>query len=461
VSARTSIIIPCYNYGRFLAESIESALEQTQPALEILVVDDGSTDDSLVVARRYADRGVRVLTQPNRGAIATFNTGIRASRGEYFLVLSADDRLDSRYLERVQPLLDADRGAGYVYTAYRLFGTQHRVLGAPSFSFNRLKLRPYIIATVLMRRAAFDQTDGFSPAMAGGHEDWEFFITLAEKGWFGVALPEVLFQYRKHSDTSRNAVSMTHWLDVHRRIYRDHRPLYRLPLRLYLAEVVLNQQWLRLRAAPRAVARRFGPRPGAATPARVVFMVAARSSVPDRSVLLALRQNGITVDVVMPVHEASGRSAAPTGIIDRLVAPLSSRAPALGWAVSITGMTIRATRLRGGVYHSRGTMALLSAFVAASVNRAALVYEPDTSGRSERRAALPRFARSLLERFLCLRTDVLVLAQGSVAPDRCPLPPLVLDTSAESPVEPNVATASPSVDQLRLTRLYHDLLNLR
>src|SRR5437870_5008653 len=89
-----SIVIPCHNYARYVGEAIESALAQTHQPVEVVVVDDGSTDASKDVVSGYA---VTLLAQPNRGVCAAANAGIRASRGEFVLRLDADDRLVHTY----------------------------------------------------------------------------------------------------------------------------------------------------------------------------------------------------------------------------------------------------------------------------------------------------------------------------------------------------------------------------
>jgi glycosyltransferase involved in cell wall biosynthesis len=95
VNPLVSIIVPCYNAARFVSAALDSALAQTWPACEVIVVDDGSRDESLAVARRYEARGVRVLTQPNRGAAAARNAGLRAAQGTFIQFLDADDLLAS------------------------------------------------------------------------------------------------------------------------------------------------------------------------------------------------------------------------------------------------------------------------------------------------------------------------------------------------------------------------------
>lgn len=88
-----SIVIPCFNSAPWLAETLESALAQTWPQLDIVVIDDGSRDGSRDIARRYESRGVRVATQPNSGASAARNHGIRLARGDLIQFLDADDLL--------------------------------------------------------------------------------------------------------------------------------------------------------------------------------------------------------------------------------------------------------------------------------------------------------------------------------------------------------------------------------
>ncbi len=91
MSQFVSIIVPCFNAERWLAETLESALAQTWPDKEIIVINDGSTDGSLAVAQQFATRGVRVIDQPNRGASAARNHGLRVARGEFVQFLDADD----------------------------------------------------------------------------------------------------------------------------------------------------------------------------------------------------------------------------------------------------------------------------------------------------------------------------------------------------------------------------------
>jgi Glycosyltransferases involved in cell wall biogenesis len=106
-----SIIIPCYNVARWLGAALESAFAQTWPHLEIIVVDDGSTDNSLEIARSFESRGARVVTQPNAGQCAACNHGLRLSRGDFVKFFDADDLLSPNAVELQVRALQQHPGA--------------------------------------------------------------------------------------------------------------------------------------------------------------------------------------------------------------------------------------------------------------------------------------------------------------------------------------------------------------
>jgi len=112
MSRLVSIIIPCHNAAAWLAATLESAVRQTWADKEIILVDDGSTDASPAVARSFASRGVRILTQPNRGAAAARNSGLRAARGDFVQFLDADDLLaPDKIARQLEVLLARPAGA--------------------------------------------------------------------------------------------------------------------------------------------------------------------------------------------------------------------------------------------------------------------------------------------------------------------------------------------------------------
>jgi glycosyltransferase involved in cell wall biosynthesis len=203
-----SIVVLCHNYARFLPEAIESALRQDYPNLEVIVIDDGSTDDSLEVASRYGER-VDVLTQPNQGLARTCNRGAREARGEYFVFLSADDRLEPSYVSELFGALRQTPDASFAYCAARLFGAESGIAPARPFSaFSLIRGRNYINGSALTRRADYLAAGGYPQDLPeGGFDDWDFWLTMVERGHRGTYVPKPLLQWRRHEGGSKNPAS--------------------------------------------------------------------------------------------------------------------------------------------------------------------------------------------------------------------------------------------------------------
>lgn len=201
--ADVGIVIPCYGYAHLLGEAIGSALGQTWPPGQVVVVDDGSPDDTASATARFSDAGVRYVHRDNGGPGAARNTGAGACDTPFIIFLDADDRLDPRYIERTLPVLrSAGTDVGYVYTQCRYFGEEEGTTAFPAWEARRLLRWPFVHASALLRAELvrrFPYDERFRP----GVEDWDFYLTLAEAGFGGVLVDEPLLWYRKHGGTSR------------------------------------------------------------------------------------------------------------------------------------------------------------------------------------------------------------------------------------------------------------------
>lgn len=209
---KVSIITPLYNQAEYVAETIESALAQTYKDVEIIVVNDASTDGSLDVANRYADR-IKIVSNPvNRGLPATRNVAIAHSTGDLILPLDSDDKIDPDYLEKTVPLMT--EGVGIVSTwmwfepvpeaAAKGHGwSQAGAPGSPWHIFVPTKQQILtgncLPVCSLIRKTALDEVGGYDETFTGGAEDWGLWAALISKGWRVALLPEYLFHYRVHS----------------------------------------------------------------------------------------------------------------------------------------------------------------------------------------------------------------------------------------------------------------------
>jgi len=202
-----SIVITCFNYAEFLAEAIDSALVQTYGTVEVIVVNDGSTDSTETVARQYADH-IHYLYQENRGVSEARNAGIQIARGDFVVCLDADDRLAPDFVEQCVRLLRAHPEVGFVYTSLMLFGRESGVLAGPQYDVGQLKWSNFIHASALIRSTVL-KTHLYDESVPEA-EDWNFYLTLAEHGIHGILLDQPLLNYRKHTDRFSRLDSLTY-----------------------------------------------------------------------------------------------------------------------------------------------------------------------------------------------------------------------------------------------------------
>jgi glycosyltransferase involved in cell wall biosynthesis len=196
---KVSIVIPCFNHGEFLPEAVRSATAIEREDIELIVVDDGSTDER---TRKEMDalpaRGIKVIRQENKGLAAARNAAIAISRGEYILPLDADNRLRSGYVERGIRILDANPQVGVVYGDAEYIGMRTGRWHVGSFERDRLLQWNYIDACAMYRRCIWEENRGYDGTMpVQGLEDWDFWLGALEHGWGFAYIPEVFFDYRQ------------------------------------------------------------------------------------------------------------------------------------------------------------------------------------------------------------------------------------------------------------------------
>jgi Glycosyl transferase family 2 len=195
-----TVVVTCFNYGHWLPESVGSVLGQTFTDFELIIVDDGSTDDSLAVAHGLAGRDARitVITQPNAGQPAIpRNLAISRARGRYIVCLDADDRLGVNVLERCKAELDADPQAGLAWARLQEVGGTNTLHDHLDWSIERLRTRNYVPCTTMFRREAWEAAGGYNTNVRG-YEDWDLWLGIAEAGFSGRAAHGAIWYYRLH-----------------------------------------------------------------------------------------------------------------------------------------------------------------------------------------------------------------------------------------------------------------------
>lgn len=207
--ASVAVIITAFNHARFLADALTSVRTQTRPADEIVVVDDGSTDNPAEVVALFSN--VKIIRQQNRGPSAARNTGVRNCKSKYLVFLDADDRLLPAALEAGLARITAEPECAFVYGGHRLISVSGQPIGPDCFNpiigdpyLELLRGNPIIMhATLLYRRDCLLAINGFDEKHRRA-EDYEVYLRLAQRYPIG-SHPETVAEYRRHGNNVSDA----------------------------------------------------------------------------------------------------------------------------------------------------------------------------------------------------------------------------------------------------------------
>jgi glycosyltransferase involved in cell wall biosynthesis len=222
-----TVVIPCFNHGEFLPEAVDSALRQDGGPPNVIVIDDGSTDEVTLRAMEELPKEVDLIRQANAGLANSRNAAFERSDSEMLLMVDADDRLTPDALDTLRPPLEANPDLGYCYGLMRMFGAWSGVVRFPDFDPYILLHRSITGANLgLIRRACWKDVGGFDPEMdAIGYEDWDFALSALEKGWLGLQISKVTKEHRKH-DHSMQEEKRRRYREFYRQLRRKHAALF-------------------------------------------------------------------------------------------------------------------------------------------------------------------------------------------------------------------------------------------
>ncbi|WP_230969323.1 glycosyltransferase [Nitrogeniibacter aestuarii] len=222
-----SVVIPCYNSGATIEQTVASVRGQSWEEVEVVVIDDGSSDPQTVeVLSRL--QGVRLIRQENSGLPAARNRGFEAANGHFVLPLDADDWIEPDAIESLMRALQTQQDCAFAYAHMQMEGEASGVLRKSYNFFEQLFLNqmPYCL---LIPKSVWQEVGGYDASMRRGYEDWEFNIRLGARGYFGTVVPRPLFHYRVASSgmliSQSNRLHGALWREIQDR----HPGLYRWP----------------------------------------------------------------------------------------------------------------------------------------------------------------------------------------------------------------------------------------
>lgn len=213
-----SVVMPCYNAAPFLAEAVDCVLNQTYPNIELIVIDDGSTDGSLELLRDYGDR-IKLLTQNNKGPYPARNEGLAHAKGEFVAFLDADDWWTPDALEKLHAAL-IGQDSDIAYCGWQNVGEvmQGEPYVPPEYEnedavAHFVRTCPWAIHAALVRRDLVSRLGGFSTRRYSSM-DYDFWLRALSSGARIKRVPEVLAFYRWHGSGQVSAVKWRQVLDA-------------------------------------------------------------------------------------------------------------------------------------------------------------------------------------------------------------------------------------------------------
>ena len=198
MNAIVSIIVPCYNQAQYLDEALQSVLNQTYQNWECIIVNDGSSDNTEEVAKKWVEQDVRFqyFFKENGGVSSARNLAISHAIGEFILPLDADDRIGSNYINLAIKAFERDSALKLVYCKAEYFGDKIGPWNLQPFSISDLARLNMIFCSAIYRKKDWELAGGYDINMIYGIEDWEFWIAILKDGGKVFCLETVEFYYR-------------------------------------------------------------------------------------------------------------------------------------------------------------------------------------------------------------------------------------------------------------------------
>ncbi|MBU1118700.1 FkbM family methyltransferase [Patescibacteria group bacterium] len=193
-----SVIIPCYNYGNYISEALNSIFAQTLQDFEVIIIDDGSTDPGTEKELKTIKHPkVQVIFQENSGVSNARNKGISKAKGKYICCLDPDDILDPTYFEKCLLVLERDAQLGLAYSWVKEIGARDILWKTTDLDIDTLLSSNHVPISAIFRKEIADSVF-FDPDIR--HEDWDFWLSVVGKGWRGKVIPEVLMYSKRHGN---------------------------------------------------------------------------------------------------------------------------------------------------------------------------------------------------------------------------------------------------------------------
>lgn len=218
---KVSIIIASYNKESFLTETLISVTNQSYKNIEVVLIDDGSTDSSKIICENFANRDprIRYISQKNQGVIKTRNYGFQISTGEIILPFDADDIMPNDFIEKI--IVSAKNNPDVTVFSTRVWQLDGSEINLPDINLPVILFTNSISNSSAFRKSALEVVKGYNENMTMGYEDWDFWIYFLENNFKALRVKDTFYYYRI-LENSRNKTANKLKSKLQKQIYLNH-----------------------------------------------------------------------------------------------------------------------------------------------------------------------------------------------------------------------------------------------
>ena len=225
--SKVSVIIPCYNSGKTILRAVQSVQVQTYKNIEIIIVNDGSTDKYTLDIFEKLSGNVKIINQENRGLPSARNSGIKIADGKYILPLDSDDYLLPNFIDKALKKIENEKETHVVFSNLYMFGDREGIL-IRNFNFFVQLFTNQLPYCLFFEKKVWDDVGGYDENMKIGYEDWEFNIRLSKNGYYPSKIDEALFYYSVSSKGMLKSQSDKNYINILRYMRSKHDDVYNI-----------------------------------------------------------------------------------------------------------------------------------------------------------------------------------------------------------------------------------------
>lgn len=234
-------VIPCYNDGKYIQQALYSVLHQTVVPDKIIIIDDGSQEETKRVLTTLEHPALQIIYQKNQGVSVARNNAIAEAQTTYILNLDADDYYEPDFIEKALAVFKTNQEIGVVSSYCSTFNHKNKIIEIVK-PFGGIT-KDFIVknngrANSLFRKECWEQVGGYDEEMKNGYEDWEFWIAILKNNWRMEIIPEVLSHYRIKKSSRDKTAFQKHDFELRKYIFEKHKDVYLKHLDFYTLEIL-------------------------------------------------------------------------------------------------------------------------------------------------------------------------------------------------------------------------------